>query len=147
MLEDIKNAIAKNLPAEIRVQLLEKLSECDRIERINEGLINKNDRLQMDNQRLQARLKLEVDFNEKEKAFQKKEIDFSQKKAVLDEREKWSQKIYESNLELIRLVFKNPDLKYGVNFGGNVPTGKDQYGKAKTAYANMSGEITQEKNS
>jgi len=131
-MEDIKNAIAKNLPAEIRVQLLEKLSECDKVEKINERLINKNDLLQLENQRLKARLKLEIDFNEKEKVFQKKEIDFSKKEAVLNEREKWSQRIYESNLELVRLVFNNPELKYGNHQSG---------------YVDVNSKTTEEKNS
>jgi hypothetical protein len=139
--DDIRQAIANNLTAEIGTRLNERLTQADAdAERIGK-LEKQNKEYEMKHSRWEIHQSVVTALDEREDEVFKREHEMEIQEAKMEIRQEWARTAHEDSMKVLEIVFKGPAQRLAFDLQGGLSGLMTANGMSLSPYANLNGKI------
>ncbi len=139
--DDLRQAIANNLTAEVGTRLKERLDQADVDAGRIDQLEKQNKEYELKHSRWEIHRK-EVDaLDDREKLTTDRERQLDLREAVMDVQEKYATAARDDMMKVVECVFKGPAQRLAFDLQGGLSGLMNASGMSQSPYANLSGSI------
>jgi hypothetical protein len=139
--DDIRQAIANNLTAEIGTRLKERLdkadADADAVDRMRDTMA----RMEEDIARHKEHVRSEADIRDREEIIGDRERQLDLKEAVMEAHEKNATASRDDMMKVMEIVFKGPAQRLAFDLQGGLSGLMNASGMSQSPYANLTGKI------
>lgn len=139
--DDLRQAIANNLTAEVGTRLNERLTQADADAVALKAAQGMNEELSKDLAKHREHERSEADLNDRGELILDRERQLDLREAVMDVQEKYAAASRDDMMKVMEIVFKGPASRLAFDLMGNMNGLMNAQGMSQSPYMNLSGKV------